>query len=543
MSAAEPRELIETAHPGAGEAGSPQVRSAPRNKGLGKRLAFGFGAQLLTLFVHTGEHFLMVPLYLYAWDVQVYEDWLLLGAAAGALIRFLDFGLERYYSATLRMSYAAEQWDTFNRQLAAGLGLYLLIVCVSALAVTAFVLLPVRSLFGLTAMSASEAAVVFWCMMASRFVLLPKAAIKPIYAAHGDFSRGENIITLTTALQAMLIAVLLLVGASPSELAVMSAFALLFTNWLPMIWDQRRRYPGVHRKPAVPTRAELRQALAKSRFFMLRDWGDIVILQLPMLLIGHFATAPGEVLTFRLTRILTGLARQLTVQLSRIGGIEMSRQLAQSDRAGLTKLYVEVGRSVGVITGLMCGITVAIAEPLISVWTGGKAPFEPLLLYAFIAGVMIGGPGQNAIMLLGMSNVPRPLGIGMVVQVGLLVTLMVILIPPFGALGAAVALGFADAIYSAWASYAAMRYFRLPEYRYAGVSFGSEVVGFVLSLAIGLGLGQVMVVHGLVSLGTFCLAAGPLLLVAFLLLGLNANQRRKLVQWTRRRARPAPSPA
>jgi O-antigen/teichoic acid export membrane protein len=499
------------------------------NLGLRRRLVLGFGAQTLTIVVLVGERFLMVPLFLYAWGLNLYEDYLLLGAAVG-FVRLVDFGMESYYSASLRLSFAAGRYEEFERHIATGLGIYLIVVFAALSVSTSFIWLPVTEYLGLSGFSEPDATIVCWVMILSRLVALPRAVIRPIYTAHGEFSRGENMFTFMSAAQTIIGAGLLLFKVSPVTYSIVLALTLYLTSWLPMLLDQRRRYPKLRYRVALPNRQELRGVGRHSGLFLVRDWGDLLLNYLPVLLIGLLARQPGSILIFSTSRALVGLARQFTIQLARSGAFEMSRQIAQQDEKGLMRLYLMLGRSIGVLTGLTSAFILLTAKPLIDLWTRGHAPFDALIIIAFLAGVLISGPTQNAAMLLNMSNVPRPLAVAASVQVCVATLLMAALVPPFGALGAAVALAFSECVFGAWSSYAASTRFRLPDLRYSAVSFGSEAAAFAMLLAVGAILATVLEPDGAVQLAVFYVVASGVIIVPAFFLAMDRSQRRRVLR-------------
>ncbi|MDF2764684.1 MAG: hypothetical protein K0S81_1678 [Rhodospirillales bacterium] len=513
-------------------------RAAPTNVGLGRRLVSGFGAQTLTMIVMVGERFLMVPLFLYAWGLTLFEDYSLMVAAAG-LVRLIDFGMESYYSASLRLSFSSGRMEEFQRHIAIGMGIYLSIICVALLLSTAFLLLPVTSLLGLSGLSESNASLVFWVLTFNRLAFLPRAVVRPIYTAHGEFSRGENVFTLASIAQTAIAAGLLLMKVQPGPYNIVLTCTFFLTSWLPMIVDQRRRYPGLSYRPALPTLKELKTIFRRAGFYLVRDWGEVLISNGPVLLIGLLARQPGAILIFNASRVLIGLARQFTIQLAKSGGFEMSRQLAQRDRAGLISLYLSLGRSIGALTGIAAGFILVTAGPLIEVWTHGKAPYDPLIILAFLSGVLISGPAQNSIMLLHMSNVPRPLATASLVQLCLVSALMFVLVPRFGPLGAAVALGFSECMSAIWSHHAATVLLRLPQLRYAARAFGSELAGFALGCAVAVAVLSFHYPSNLWALAVFYLISSAAVSIPAFYLAVGPKQRRRL--WTKLNLVPAKS--
>jgi O-antigen/teichoic acid export membrane protein len=510
---------------------SPALHGRLGNRGLGKRLLFGFGAQALTMLVEIAQSIFMVSLYLYAWGVRRYEDWLVIGAAAG-FVRMFDLGMEFHFGNSLRLSLAAGDKDKFDRSLAIGMtcyGFIMLVICVgsSLLVLTVSVDEYLRH----SAMTGSEAALVLWLSVIQRTILLPRPFIRSIYAAHGEFSRGENMFTIFSVGSAGTNAIMLLLGIDPIELAAISIVTALVFCWTIMIWDQRRRYPDVRYKPAVPTWQELRAAARNARYYTLPLWADQFLVQGPVLLISGFVREPGGILVFKLSRTLTGLARQGAIQLARSGGIEMARQIVQKDRAAAIGLHRTLGRTIGGLTGLSCGLILVTAEPLLDIWSGGRVAYDPLTVIAFVAGVMFAGPAQANTMLLQLSNVPRPLAISSILQVVFTMGLGLALIPWFGPLGAAVGVGMADAFaFAVVINYAAARKFGLKAENYAVVGYGAEFAGLALGAGGAWALMQLLPVHNIHAFAVLSMVWGALLAIPAFFLLLNTGQRSRVLE-------------
>jgi O-antigen/teichoic acid export membrane protein len=260
-------------------------------------------------------------------------------------------------------------------------------------------------------------------------------------------------------------------------------------------------------------------------------WAEQLLVQGPVLLISNFVREPGGVLVFKLSRTLTGLARQGAIQLARSGGIEMARQIVQKDRQAAIGLHRTLGRTIGGLTGLSCGLILMTAEPLLDIWTGGRVPYDSLTVFAFTAGVLFAGPAQANTMLLQLSNVPRPLAASSILQVVFTMGLGLALIPWFGPLGAAVGVGMADAFaFAVLINFAAARRFHLKAENYAATGYGSELAGLVLGAGTAWVLLEVLPVDSIHGFLVLSAAWGVALAIPAFFLLLNARQRSQILQ-------------
>jgi O-antigen/teichoic acid export membrane protein len=531
---AKPSSQAATAIPSETKTSRP-VRAAPSNVGLHRRLAFGFGAQALTLVVLMIERIIMVPLYLAAWGVALYEDWLFLGAIAGFL-RLLDLGMEWHFGNALRLSLAAGRHDLFHRSLAVGIGCYFAVMAVAGAALTVMILILLPGGVIETAVLSSDTAkLVLWIFLIQRLLLMPRTFITGLYSAHGEFSRGENMFTLFTTGQSFVIIALLLFKASPVVVAVVGLISIFFTCWMPLLGDLRRRYPEVQYSIAMPTGSELRKIGKNAGYYFLTNSAEILLNSGPVVLLGMLSREPGGILIFTIARTLTGIARQIAIQFARSSAIEMARQTAQGDWSGLRKLHTTTGRTISAMTGLLCGLILSGAEPILEIWTGGRVTFDPLIVLTFVCGVLFVGPAQSNVTLLQLGNVPRPLAISSFVRVALVCLLMFTLVPMFGALGAAVALSFAETIsFGVLASHWANRRYGLRANHYALLSFSTQAACLVLGAGVGVALQHFLEVTTIQELALFIALWGAVVVVPAFFMAFPITERNRVYSFLKR---------
>ena len=90
------------------------------------------------------------------------------------------------------------------------------------------------------------------------------------------------------------------------------------------------------------------------------------------------------------------LLRQLAQQLALASGVEMARQAAQTDLAALRGLAMTTGRVLAGLIGLLAGGLWVAAEPALRFWTQGQVAYEPWLIGALLATILVITPAQVA---------------------------------------------------------------------------------------------------------------------------------------------------
>ena len=340
-------------------------RAAADNLGLRHRLLLGFGAQGLTFVASTAQQLLLVPLFLGLWGAELYGSWLVLLAAADFL-RLLEFGLHFHMANVMRMAWARGDLRQFHRMLRIGIGVYASLISSAALLLLVLIAqVDGSALLGVTAMSSSSVAWTLALLASATLLMLPRNLIVAIYAARGEFSRGEAFGAVFIVVQTAATAAALVIGATPPQIAFVHLATAVLVGLGAVLVDQARRYPDIELGLALPTRDEARDLVEKARHYSLPVLSEIVLIRSPIIILAMLAPVSSAVVVFSVSRTFTGFVRQISSQIAKASGIEMSRQYAQQDAQGRRRLYRNTGRLIGGVVGLLTGLSVAVAEPFI----------------------------------------------------------------------------------------------------------------------------------------------------------------------------------
>lgn len=499
--------------------------------GLKDRLAFGFGMQGVAFTVTILAQFLMIPVFLAAWDKAVYADWLVLSAAAG-LLSMLDLGCHGHLANALRAAWAVGDTARFQRVLRSGLFVYavLTVLWCGALAV-AVAVLDVRGALG--ADSLPDAEPVFLLLALSTVLLVPRGLVATVYSARGQFGRELGLGIVLGAGQASAQAVAALAGGTPLHAAAATAAACLLLGWGLLLHDLGRRFPDVLLCPRPPTRAELRLLASRAPFYLLSLGAVNAIVQLPVLVLGRLGP-DGAVVAFTVTRVFTGLVRQGAAQLATATGMEMARQHVQGDMAGLERVHAGTARLAAGLSALGGGLCMALGAPFFALWTHGAVPFDHGLAAVFLGAVLVMTPSLGALYLLRYIDRPAPVALGLCAQAALGVTLCVLLAPRFGAMGAALAVAAAEVLTLGVQGLSAGRRMTgaavLP---HLAATYATVLLGLALGGGAALALERVLPSGGVAGMAAFTLLWCAVVAVPGFFLLLNAGQR----DWLRAAAR------
>jgi len=457
---------------------------APR---MGRRLYGNYLSQLANSGLRIVEQLLLLPLYIHVWGVELYKDWMLIGAIGSFLIT-CNFGTEFYFGGNFLADIARGDAKSFDRNLRTALFCTVSVsLALLALVGLVFVFIDVPAVIQITALDHRTAYAMLIAVCAPVMVLISAQVLHPVYRAFGDFTRGEYVFASYTVAQIGSVAVALLLHAAPLTVALCYLIVpFCFTAALAV--DLVRRYPQVRFGLALPTIDELRSIVPMSLLYFTFPISLALIPNGTLVLFGLLKASAVAIVTYNSYRIFTGVTQNVANQFAIGCGIEMARHLAKGETAACARLYAVTGKIVTGLAGLFAGISIPLSGPFVALWTKGAVGTEHPLLIAFLAGIFVGAPGQAGLMLLRFGNHPRPLAIAWLGQSfgGLL--LAYVLYPALGVLGAALAFSLCQLVFvGLFLPLAIQRMLGFSAVRHLATSYVVGAVAFGLSYAAAAG--------------------------------------------------------
>jgi O-antigen/teichoic acid export membrane protein len=501
-----------------------QQTGAPARPGLGARLMRSMGAQMSTQALRIVQQILLVPFFLRAWGVDLYNDWLLINAAV-ALLTIFDGGMQPYFSGLLQETKVRNEFAAYRRAVGTANFNYLAVILL-ALTGVAGASLWVRwlPLIGVGHMAPREAYWTLALLVANTLIAMPFGVANSIYRANGEYDRGVMMGVGNLAGQIVVPLILLTLG-QPSAMLAVGLVGATLVSWTVIATDQRARYGPLPWGLAAPTRAELRVTVAKCLYFASQPITTWMTIQGPLLMLGHLS-GPAATVAFNTARTLIGVSRQVTIQMSYPFGFELSVLLIRDELAALRRLLTDSVTIVGIVGGLLAGVTIVAAEPMVALWLRGRVEIPQLLILTMALPVAISASSQIYQVLLSFSNRPRLIahGVGIFALIGFSASLA--LVPSLGAEGVAIGLAAGEII-------GMVMYLPARTLDAAGVRGGhfhaASILRAALAAVLGYGVGRLAMVivaptdylRLFVFGGLWSAIAGP---SAYVLL-LNAEQR------------------
>ena len=421
-----------------------QQAGPPARPGLATRLMRSMGAQMSSQVLRIAQQILLVPFFLHAWGIDLYNDWLLINAAT-ALLTIFDGGMQPYFGGLLQETKVRNELAAYHRAVRIASFNYLTVIAL-ALAAIAGASLFTRwlPLIGVDHMAFRQAYWTLGLLAANTLIAMPFGVANSIYRANGEYDRGVMMGVGNLAGQ-IVVPLILLTSGYPSQILAAGMVGATLLSWTVIAADQRARYGPLPWGLAAPTRDELRVTVAKCLYFASQPISTWMTIQGPLLMLGHLS-GPAEVVAFNTARTLIGVSRQVTIQMSYPFGFELSVLLIREELASLRRLLVDSVTIVGIVGGLLAGVTIVAAEPVVLLWLRGKVEIPQLLILTMALPVAISASSQVYQTLLSFSNRPRLIahGVGIFAVIGFGAALA--LVGPLGAEGAAIGLAVGEIV-------------------------------------------------------------------------------------------------
>lgn len=502
----------------------------PTAAGARGRVVRGMLAKVYFVTVVFAQQVVLVPLFLHAWGPELYRDWLTIVGAA-SLLCLADAGLNAYFSNKLLMAWSRGEKTAFFRTLRIGVAHYAVLLGVLIpLALAGAWFLPWDAWLRISSVDHETAVAVLLLLGSFMIIGIPSGMVISIYRAHGMLGTDVMVASTYYCVPVVLTAAGLVLGAGPVAIAMLHVVAHL-AFWTAIVWRQKRRFPDLSFRPAVPSGGELRETAAIAPYYAIVPISAAFVIQVTLLLVAGLGA---EVVLFATMRTLTGFARTVSDQIGQVVGIELARRYAQGGAAA--RLYLLLGRLQGAINGALCGLILVLGPPFAEIWTLGKVPMDLTMFAVLLAVVALSAPSQSAERLLANINRPRGLATAFVVRGLTAVAAAAALIPWLGALGAAIAVLISDVVVlGTLLPRAAAAAAGVPPLQQIRTAHAAAVVAFMAGTAAAYGITAITGTGGLAPiLAAACvwcmLAAPPLWFLA-----LDAGTRRWFADAVRRR--------
>lgn len=408
-----------------------------------QRLFAGWSANLFQVILGVTQQVALIPVFLHFWSGNVLAAWLAI-YSVGNLVMIADGGLQfRVINRFLGFKSSADCDGRTAGFYAAMLRIYLWLagsLAILLLAGTRFV--SPAAVLGFQAIPNFDAA--FVVMAAGMLLTLPSGLMSGLYRARGLYGRAVRL--QNWGALAGQLGQLAAITATGSLLAVTIAFAAtqLLTALYLLVIDGPRQFPflreGRARHSWIWTFGQFRKAAP----FAVASATELALVNLPVLLVSALVSDRMAVAQWGLTRIVAGLLRTLCIQTTLPLAAELGHDYAIGLKAQLRSLYARGSVFVTLQASVVVSGLLPFWSDFFALWTHGTVPYEPRLAMTLLIGAAAIAPSILALGYASYSNRGGLLVWTKGLQLAVFLVLSVLLIPPFGPLGAAIAVVASD---------------------------------------------------------------------------------------------------
>lgn len=414
--------------------------------GRARRLFEGWSANLLQLVLGITQQVALIPVFLYFWTSDVLAAWLAI-YAAGNLILVADAGLQfrtlnRFFSFRSSVDSDGRTARYYAAMLRVYFGLAGLVIVV-VLAGTQ--LLRPSDLLGFRATANFDAA--FLVMIVGGLLTLPINLVSGLYRARGFYGRAVwlQCAAMLLAQLAQLVAVITTANLLAVTIAYVATQLLVLIYFVAI--DAPRLFPFLRggRRARVSWRwiaGQFRRAFP----FAIAGGTDIVLLNLPVLLVSALVVDRVAVAQWGLTRVVAGLLRALCTQATLPLAAELGHDHAVGDKERLQHLYARGSVFVALLASVVISGLLPFWPDFFALWTHGSIPYDPVLTMTLLIGTGVIAPSILALGLANYSNRGELLARTKGLQLAVFVVLAIVLTPLMGPLGTAIAMVASDVL-------------------------------------------------------------------------------------------------
>lgn len=339
------------------------------------RIWQSLAATTFARIVHVGYVFVLVPLLLGAWGVEIYGEWVILTAIAsfGSLT---NVGIVQASASEIMLAVGAGDRERASRisvtTLVSGIGFNIAILGLTWIALTR---LDVSALLGVSIISRDAAISILMLSLAS---IVLSVFVPPLSSALA-VARGNGLTTLVGALikicELVLIGVAALVGGGP--VWVTSVFVIATLMNIVVYFFLVRRFVSwlsfdLKYFDLAILRGLMRPSLAQ---FIIYISTNILAIQVPRIILGHLA-GPVAVAGFTVSVTYTRALRTLTTLFSQSLQVETPRAFAEQKPEVLLRIVTALCQINLWISIVFLIALISLGSSIFSLWTHGRIQFD-----------------------------------------------------------------------------------------------------------------------------------------------------------------------
>ena len=481
-------------------------------------------------FVRAAITVVLTPILVHGLGATYYGIWSLAAAATG-FVAMLDLGMDTALVRSLAGAFAVGDFDEVRRTIRSGVAYYIGIGCFGALVMAFFGLVlagPVFHLHGTTLDVAKFAFVVSGIGFAGQVTRLAMGGSLPMALQRYDIVNALRI--ASAAIFAIGAATIVWTGHGLRPLVVWNAsvdFLLLIVT----IAVARRLFRSISFRPALD-RARIRKLLTFSLWVFVGNLSAFILYQFDRVLLGSLDSV-SSVTYYAVAGSAASYVYAIIGSLASVVIPASTELFARGDRERARRLYERATRFCVLVVGSIAIPIVVFANPIVRVWLGASYAHktEHLLQILVVTFALLSLSIIPFNILIGAGR-PRTVGLLNVAVAFLNVTFVLVLVPPYGATGAAVAYLISVLVFPFFIRFAERDALGYPHIAWARITW-RVFPGLLLQLALGIVVA--IVVESATPSLVLALLLVPVPMAFYLASGLIEPDERRVVRSLLRR--------
>ena len=343
----------------------------------------GIGANFLGQIISLASRVLLVPLFLTAWGVKVYGEWLLLSSMV-AYLSLADLGGQLYIVNRLTQAYALGDLPQFRKTLHTGLALFLILPLAVFLGFLGLMLVfPPGSLLQITITSRQVVFLVL-AILAFQFVFsLPQGILLGVYRSVGLLPRGVMLTNIMQLLALILVALGLWLHGGLPAIACLQLLPYLGVG-LVAGWDLNRRFPQFRLFSLRDADLSLGLTFIRpSLHFFGIQLSQAFSIQGTVLVVGMLLGSV-QVVVFSTMRTIVNLIRSFFELPSHAAWPELTRLDAQGEEEKFFLLFRAIFRATLIAAVIFMAIFHFWGENIYHVWLRKTVPYQQRVMDLFL---------------------------------------------------------------------------------------------------------------------------------------------------------------
>jgi O-antigen/teichoic acid export membrane protein len=408
-----------------------------------RRLFDGWSANLVQVVLGVSQQIALIPVFLHYWSSEVLAGWLVLYAASN-LASVADVGLmARAINRFLSFRSSADCNGRTAAFYAGMLRIYLILsATLVVLLLVGAAVWPPSATLGFEALPHFDVA--FVAMVGGTFLALPVGLITSLYRARGLYGRVVRLQNWSMLIgQVGQLAAIVATGSLLAVTLTYVAVQLLTVLWFLAI-DGPRQFHYLRRRFSRPSWRWSAGQFTRAAPFAVASVTELALVNLPVLLVSAFVSDRVAVAQWGLTRVAAGLPRMLCIQASLPLAAELGEDYSLGQKERLRHLYARGSVFVTLLAGVVVSALLPFWQDFFALWTHGAIPYNPVLTLVLLVGAGMVAPSLLALGFANYSNRGELLARTKGLQLALFLVLSLLLIPPMGPLGAALAVVASD---------------------------------------------------------------------------------------------------